>query len=561
MRKGIIFDGYVDEPACFGVPPYISPYVRYCAGAMYDAGLDVELVTADRWRRDRARFDASIADADITVVICGLTVPGRYRGGSPLTMRELDEISSSRRRGEIALCGPATLGYALRGGATAKKLVPDGVDHVSGGDADEALAIYLSTGEWPTFAAHSYADMDARAVAGAIVARQHPNFPQVIAELEASVGCDRTDGRCSFCTEGAFAAYRERSPEGAAREAAALSAAGVRAFRIGRCANILAYGADRSRGVVPSADRLRELYEGIRSGARDLEVLHTDNCCPASIVRFPEEAARALEVIATFGTEGDGLSLGLESLDDAVVAANSLKVDAEGAFFAVRMINEIGGARKDLRGMPSLLPGLNFLFGLDRESRATLDANTRFLRRVLDAGLAVRRINIRRAMLFEGTSLRARADRGELETKIKERDYKKWKTFVREEIDREMLARVAPDGTIIRRVIIEEREGAVAFGRPLGSYPPLVGVVSDDLAPGDVVDAAVCGRGARSLTALPYPLDIRRCTRRQLEELPGVGRARAEAMIRSRVCARGHREILRSLDDASAEERLAKYFE
>ncbi len=32
--KVVILDGYVDEPSNFGVPPYISPYPRYVAGAV-----------------------------------------------------------------------------------------------------------------------------------------------------------------------------------------------------------------------------------------------------------------------------------------------------------------------------------------------------------------------------------------------------------------------------------------------------------------------------------------------------------------------------------------------
>ena len=35
-----IVDGYVDEPAHFGVPPYISTYPRFTAGALVDAGVD-----------------------------------------------------------------------------------------------------------------------------------------------------------------------------------------------------------------------------------------------------------------------------------------------------------------------------------------------------------------------------------------------------------------------------------------------------------------------------------------------------------------------------------------
>ena len=32
----VLVDGYVDEPAHFGVPPYISTYPRYTAGALVD---------------------------------------------------------------------------------------------------------------------------------------------------------------------------------------------------------------------------------------------------------------------------------------------------------------------------------------------------------------------------------------------------------------------------------------------------------------------------------------------------------------------------------------------
>ena len=35
MLKVTILDGYIDEPACLGVPPYISPYPRYIAGAIW----------------------------------------------------------------------------------------------------------------------------------------------------------------------------------------------------------------------------------------------------------------------------------------------------------------------------------------------------------------------------------------------------------------------------------------------------------------------------------------------------------------------------------------------
>ena len=53
--KALIIDGYVDEPACLGVPPYLSPYPRYIAGALRERGLsesDIHYLTIDTLRED-----------------------------------------------------------------------------------------------------------------------------------------------------------------------------------------------------------------------------------------------------------------------------------------------------------------------------------------------------------------------------------------------------------------------------------------------------------------------------------------------------------------------------
>ena len=36
--KVVLIDGYIDDPAALGVPPYISPIARAVAGAAIDAG-------------------------------------------------------------------------------------------------------------------------------------------------------------------------------------------------------------------------------------------------------------------------------------------------------------------------------------------------------------------------------------------------------------------------------------------------------------------------------------------------------------------------------------------
>ncbi|MDR1581605.1 MAG: radical SAM protein [Synergistaceae bacterium] len=567
-KSALLIDGYVDEPACFGVPPYISPYVRYCAGALAANGWETKYVTCDEWRADKERFDDDAAGSEIVLVIMGTTVPGRYRGGSPLTWRELGEIASRKRRGgRLILGGPVRWGYTLRGGGNASADIPEGVDFVARGDIEASLDIYCRTKEWAPDARADYAWLDGEriAVLGSDVVKSHPSYPNVIAEMELSRGCDRvfsTGVSCTYCTEGISWRYEERGAEGALSETAALSAAGVTAYRLGKCANILAWGGSREGiGFRPSPGRLYDLYSGIRSAAKNLSVLHTDNCNPATIARFPHESARCVEIIASFCTEGDGLSLGIENLDPNVRAANRLKVSFEEAMTAVRIINECGGQRPSPRSLPSLLPGLNFLFGLAGETASGLEWNTNFLRELLEKGLSVRRINIRRAMVFPDAALGA--ELAKYPPRIKDRDYRRWKKWVRSEVDPAMLARVAPDGTILKGVIAEERAGKVMFGRQLGSYPPLVGIVSESIRAGDRVDVAVTERGGRSLTAVRYPFDINAATMAELMALPGIGRARAE-FLRSKVPCRSARDVeaaLAETDLSEAVSRLMPYFE
>ena len=57
--SALIIDGYVDEPACLGVAPYISPYVREVAGVLSERGYTPGYVTIDQVRSDPALVAAS----------------------------------------------------------------------------------------------------------------------------------------------------------------------------------------------------------------------------------------------------------------------------------------------------------------------------------------------------------------------------------------------------------------------------------------------------------------------------------------------------------------------
>src|SRR5665648_679057 len=84
----VILDGYVDEPACLGVPPYISPYVRYIAGALRDCGVgewEIHYITIDNLRTDPQSCIPYLDHAGLIIIIAGMTVPGKYLGGTPIT--------------------------------------------------------------------------------------------------------------------------------------------------------------------------------------------------------------------------------------------------------------------------------------------------------------------------------------------------------------------------------------------------------------------------------------------------------------------------------------------
>ena len=87
----------------------------------------------------------------------------------------------------------------------------------------------------------------------------------------------------------------------------------------------------------------------------------------------------------------------------------------------------------------------------------------------------------------------------------------------------------------------------MTFARQLGSYPLLVGI------PGvfplhRFYDVKIVDYGYRSLTALPFPLDINSAPRETLESIPGVGKKRALRILLKRPF-HTKEELMKALDD------------
>ncbi|MDF2956975.1 MAG: Radical SAM superfamily enzyme with C-terminal helix-hairpin-helix motif [Candidatus Alkanophagales archaeon MCA70_species_1] len=563
----IILDGYVDEPTCLGVPPYVSPYVRYAAGAVLktakEHSLDLKLLyfTIDQLRGGVGFKE--IVKADLLVVICGTAVPGKYLGGTPASASEIVRLLGGVERPVKVLGGPAAkFGFGTSGGRRAVA-VPEGVfDIVATGDVElvvsqliaERLGVERVTPDERRENASQIRDF---AIYGAEIVRQHPNFPYVVAELETYRGCARSlVGGCSFCVEPSKGLPDFRPVKDVVDEVAALYKAGVRHFRLGSQPCLFSYmaeGVGELEFPKPNPAALERLYKGIRAVAPRLKTLHMDNANPGTLAAYPEECWRIAKIIVKYHTAGDVAALGVETADPEVVRRNNLKAMPEDCMKAIELLNEVG-ARRGENGLPELLPGVNFVFGLLGETSRTYELNYEFLRAVLERGLLLRRINLRQVMIFPTTRM---AEVGDKIMRRHKHLFKSFKRRVREEIDREMLRRVVPRGVVLKDVLTELHEGKTTFGRQLGSYPILVGI------PGvyklrRFFDVKVVDHGFRSVTAVPYPLDVNTAPKETLMALPGIGERRAAAIERKRPF-KSIDDFVSAFDDKAVGEKLLEY--
>ncbi len=517
----LIIDGYVDEPACLGVPPYMAPYPRYIAGALVEKGIkqqDISYRTIDRMRRHRepVRFD-------LTVIIAGMTVPGKYLRASPITRKEIQELSHIE--GTKVIGGPIRLGFGEEGGSSAQSFSMPGIT-LAKKDIEAFVYDLLDNVKDPDCVQHrmrTTSEIGRWGEKGAFIIRQHPDYPYVMCELETYRGCPR-HMHCSFCTEPFYGKPDYRKIKEVIQEVSALYAHGARYFRLGRQPDLFMY---RAKEGVPDPRALEELYGGIRNAAPELKVLHMDNANPVTLARYPEESREIAKIIVRYHTSGDVAALGMESADPDVIRANDLKATPDEVFEAIKLLNEVGAARGE-SGLPELLPGINFVHGLKGETKKTFELNFEFLKRVLDSGLMVRRVNIRQVMTFAGTPMYG-AD--ENVSKNKEL-FLRYKEKIRNEIDLPMLRRVVPAGMVLRDVRTEMYD-KITFGRQLGSYPLLVGIPMK-LELNNSFDILVTDHGHRSITGIPVPVDINRAPLKLIGMLPGIDKKQAALVMRGK---------------------------
>ena len=501
-----IFDGYVDEPSILGVPPYISPYVREVAGVCEEKGIKYEYVTIDDFRNGRS------VKGDVLVIIGGAVVPGKYLRTYPASIHEILKIARYFK------------GLKILGGGLAKYGMLDckAFDFCAKRDVD-ALLYDILTDNFDGHRYHSIQEWNRWLLLGAKIVKLHPDFPNLIAEIETFRGCPRyINGGCSFCIEPLYGKPTFREIDDIAKEVKELSSLGVKNFRIGGQSCIysyLAYGVGEKDVVEPNVSAIKELFEKLSQ--IDHKVLHVDNANPAVIAAYPDKARKITEIIVKHTTPGNVVAFGMESADPVVIKKNNLNATPEDVMNAIKIVNEIG-VERGYNGMPKLLPGLNFLCGLHGESKDTYRMNLRFLKDVMDKGYLLRRINIR-----EVASIRSK-----FRLKYKHECWK-FRKEVRENVDKKMLKMILPKGSILRDVYLELNKGNYTFGRQFGSYP-LIAVLPYKKETGKFVDVKVVGYGERSITAVEYPLNINSASYNSLISLPGVGKKKAAEIVKKR---------------------------
>ncbi len=551
-----IIDGYTDEPAGLGVPPYLGIYPRYAYGAIKKARKDVNIfyLTIDDLRftfegeqgiktKNKTpnvyKTKEILEKADVIIYIGGLHTPGKYLSAVPSQVEEVARFIKPFDGVKI-LGGPAFMGSSHGGGTTisSRELSTAQLifDHIVYGDLEAFLYDFLKNPKDTNPSRfRTYNELRDYAFLGAEVVKQFPDYPEfVIVEIESQRGCPKAAGigGCSFCTEPVrYKTIEDRPIEDIVKEVEILYNLGVRHFRIGRQSCIFSYMAKpNDRVPIPNPEAIEKLFKGIRTVAPKIKTLHVDNANPAIIANYPKESIRIAKALIRYGTPGNVVAFGLETADPKVARLNNLNSTPEETYEAVKILNTVG-AKRGYNGMPLLLPGINILFGLPGETKKTYELTYEFLKKILDDGLLIRRINIRQVVVFPGTPL------WNMREKIKTEKHKKlihhYKYKIRHEIDYPMLKRLVPVGTILREVRAEVFDNGLTYGRQIGSYPLIVGIPKE-IELNKLYNVVIVGHGFRSITGIPIPVNINTESSKVLSYLPGIGKKKIVTILAKR---------------------------
>ncbi|MBU2639875.1 MAG: radical SAM protein [Nanoarchaeota archaeon] len=454
-----ILDCYTDEAAGLGVPPYLGVYPRYIAGKLKGK---VNYITIDDLRlfklyngkekvpklSEKTQITTyNLTNNDVSkvlaktkelIVVLGVHVPGKYLSAMPGTLREVSRLLEDVKCKKI-LTGPAVFGSQLEGGRFSEV--------VKEGDFSK---IDFNLYRFNLKEIKDYSVKGAKKIF-----KQIPDLRMI--EIETGRGCDV--GTCSFCLEPLKNKVEYRKKEDILKEIETFYDLGARYFRLGKQNCFYSY---------PEAV---ELLKEINKNFKEIKVLHIDNVNPVKVVS--KKGVEITKAIVNYCTSGNVAAFGVESFDIDVVKGNTLNCSPGIALEAIKIINKYG-KEKGKDGLPKFLPGINLIFGLKNENKKTHEENMKYLRKVIDSNLLLRRINIRQVTVLPGTKLWKEV--GNKFLRKNKKYYWKWRNEIRQKIDNKMLAKVAPQGTVLKDCYSEIYDGNTTFLRQFGSYPLVIGV-------------------------------------------------------------------------------------
>ena len=547
----LVIDGYEDEPAAFGVPPYVGFHVRYICGVLEERNIEYEYCTIDSFRINPRTLENRLG----IVILAGAIVPGKYLRGTPISLNETRDIIGQTPRDIPILCG----GWAIRGWRHQGWSPLQANLFLALQDTDATLNFYLENNTWK----HKRRNAEqwtgwAQHGAKSKAVSSNPDLGGPLTyEVEVYQGCVRYKRGCKFCIEPKKGVPIWRSPEDIIEEVKIAHDMGVEHVRLGGMTDTYTYMADGVLELeypVPNPEPIASLLHGLRDDER-LKILHTDNGNPSIIAENLEPAEEITKTLVETLSDGAVLSFGLESADPNVHKENWLNCDSKQLKSAIGLINKYG-KEKGERGLPKLLPGLNFIAGLNGETNKTYDINLELLRELKSGRHMIRRVNIRQV-------------EGEGFQEINNSAFQSFKKTVREEFDGPLLKEMLPVGTILNDVWWESHEGRVrlprhlqpeardgsihgksgiTFGRQIGAYPILVGM--NYLAPLESYSQImVTNHGARSITGVETNINWESATEKQLAAIPGISTKGAWNLVSSRAKAKAKGKLIDSIDD------------
>ncbi len=567
MEKITILDGYIDEPTCLGVPPFISTYPRYIAGSIWFHNKYIKLryITIDQIRKD-PEFKKILKKSDIIFIIAGFSVPGKYLASYPASPQELIKIFEYINKPKKILCGPAgKYGFCIKERNYINKIVTEKniFDLNIKGDCEVIVPDILSNkNDLPKVdvlkkreKAHEIYNYS---IIGSRIVKQHPSYKyQLITEIETYRGCSRSIvGGCSFCSEPSQGLPDFRPISDIVDEIKYLYLNGIRHFRIGNQPCIFSYMAKDSYSMEfpkPNPNAILRLFKGIRNVTPNLLTLHIDNVNPGVISKYPQDCKEIAKTIIKYHTPGDVAAFGVESIDPEVIKKNNLKANSRDIIRAIKLFNNVG-SNIGKNGMPELLPGLNFLYGLRGETKSTYKINYEFLKKIVNENLLIRRINIRQVIPIPGTPLYKVGDKI---IKRHKKEFKKFKNIIKENIELPILKKMIPFGTIIRDVFTELHIGNTTFARQMGSYPLLIRIPGKHSI-NTKMNVKLIDYGFRSITGIPYPIDINRSNSTIIRSIPNVGKKRANLILLKRPFAT-KKEFINEFDDSEIANKILEY--